>query len=1797
MAIQDWRSLQKMLDEKQKGITDENPYVLQRNPGETDSDYAKRWEAAFNPDRNGYAQRKQGRVAFHENYTPVSYAETITPGEAYNLGYGKDEKRDLAIPFDEWIKNPQEYRANAQSAGSQLANGILKMVPYAASTFIDNTAGLLGGLYGLFTSEHTFVDNPVSRAMQEIREWSDEVMPNYRTEEEMNDQDRWWKHLNANFWGDSFMKNLGFTIGAGLSGAKLSGWASDIYNVLGPSKKLFNAPGKLVNKAYKAAVSASKKSDAAAVEAFRNVLRGGGVDVDNMYNTFSKIQKAYNKEGAIRNFVGSVGAAVGESRTEALQAAKEFHDSFVLQAKEDMDRATQELQRYITSNEDFLTTEPVYDGFGNQVGERTVVNEDGRRYYEQQMAELQKEYDYRVSQAEAQGENLATNVFWMNMPLLAASNAVMFGRMFSGGFRSQAKASVKGGLEQGYRSIGYTGRGAVKAAEKTLSEGFEELFQKVFSEGAKNAANRNMAAFHNGKYDPEALADTSTWLMRSLASTGGVLSDASSWQEFAIGALTGGLGMPARGGWAGGIAGAIQENRDEIKASQEAAQKLNETIANTDFKTFFNWMTRDKALENIKDQALKDNDKFVWHGANDAQMLNYVMSFARAGRLNDLEDMVDAMADMDSQDISDIKSTFLDINDPDVQNMKDSEVEANVEKRVKEIKEAINQYRDVRESLDLLALGTTDPDVLDELTFTKAQMQNFEKRYTNILNGVLEKIRPTLVSASAELDRNGNPTERAKKASHLLESSNNLQTLFGDYAIDIERRGQDKDTNPAASIVYALNAEKRKQVMKDLEDLGVFAEDKVTKEEVNDLTKLIDSRQNYYAKFFSPTFRQGFEASKTSEEKMTSTLKKDARAAKVDEFMNRLSSVKSRKEFMNTYNSFDLSDDTTANMLNERIEKDPNLKKYIDTNKAAEDFGKSLEESIKSKPDGSAKDEVVKFFNEYDLNNLLISMPDNADPAVVMAQDMLDSFTGSQEAQDMLRSILIDKLGNKAQSISSGTVPQANPQANQEPQSETQQQQESDYDKLDKRITNAVSLGNMYLKDILAGNFSKYGNFTEEEKQNLFNQALQKEKELKEARGMVATSDDEAAEKASIQDVDSQPIDSPQRRTANEEFKRKDTKTVRGSQFSFWDIPSLVKGIVRRFTSKKPGVNDTMNWYDAHHVQQFIDSGALALLEEHYKSKGERLPIYFLGNPHFVEGNTALNPFATEKTKNVVFAIEMNKENRDLLSRHEKAGIFTDSTLIEAEGKKYQVLGVMPDYAATLDFEEAKADPESYERSVNEAGSMWEATMQNSILPQYQADTANGGDVNFPREGKWYIAKSDEEPISTTINYISSGRNETRVEGGDYTRLSVKESLNEYEALGEKVHFALAKDPLSQDPIVTTPGAPEFPRSINTPPGSLWMATKEANGQWAWTYITVARTNEFDFEANKNSRIVKRIDHALGILFEKVNTSDVAQRQGEFDAKLRAIKSLEDMIYLGANNKITFEILPDGNVHAYIGNLPCDNAEQAMDILKKNNYRFQVDTQKVEQNDLKDLVDTGILRTEMRSFVRKGASFGVNYLSERDNQGDTAFTPGQTASSQDNQGRGDIRIEDTGYTVMPDGTVYTTGANGSVGEQVQDQGLIAQVKAVQEAMDLMDPNPADAEKPYLKQRHSDEWFALYPGKGWRIETDKEYTELFEREIDGIKVHMIKRGENGAILPLYDDAEWNQLVSSAEEVGVHVQEEQPEASQPEKPSPKKLTGSLKSRLMKSAKKAKDSSAPTVQQNDQNESKKEDEIDCG
>ena len=1796
--------MRRQLATKQAGfdpaVTDIN-LSEERLPNETDEEYIARQQQRVAISPKNAAERALRRDMFREASNEAFFDLVNTSGaDIAKTGYG-DANRDTKVPFEEWAENPVDYRAKAQSGLQKIGNGIAKMGVTGVSTFADNFGGLITGLGniavdaangGEFHPVDSFVNNPFSNWMQAFRDWSEKFFPNYRSTEEIADQDEWWKHLNANFFGDVLIKNLGFTLGAAGSGA-----------VASRALQAFRGPA--IREAYKAGMAAAINGDAAAESAFQSVLQGAGIkDAKGIYKTFKDASNHYQKLGTVSNIVGSSMAALGEARVEAMSAAKEFRDAQVLKAQQRFQEGLDAAEEEAWNNLDNIYDEGVYDGFGNKVGSKPALNQNGLAYMDAERKRLAEEYQSAVNAIDKEAMNLSNATFGLNSLVLSLSNMVMFGKLFSGGYKDHTKARVRGKFGN-YKQGSSMAEAILTGFKNAGTEGLEELTQKIISEGEKDIAENNMAAFYNHKYDKDAVRTMGDWGVTMLNSAGETIKDPKSWEEFTVGFLTGMLGMPNFkhiSQWSGGMVGGIYEGLNKRDLSRGYAEELNKLVKSEDFRDRWLGLVRHVAYERRKEKDLENKDRFAWHGDNDAQLMSDIMLFANAGRLQDLNEFVDSLAEISPEEVENVRSIITDEFNPkfdiDKQNMSTEELGAWLKERARQVKDRIEQYKDIRSSIDYMSLGTADKDVLDELVFTEAQLSSFENRYNDVLHKVIAKLTPSLTEAARKTKGDGSPTEQAEFAQSLLEKEENLRSLFSGENLYRSEAAKRSGNNEEAAMFAVVDDAKQQIAMNTLEELGAFAKDPTLKEEISDLQKLIRSRQQFYSKLLNPKFREKFEEDKKKEEDVVEEIEEEEGKDLATKQIERLKNVKSMSDYLKALDDFfnEISGKEfptgTFDSVDKFVEGNAKLKEYDNASQAAEDFKRKLKEAFASRRDALSGDpvktlalsNVEEALGNVDEREVLTSMREGSDPEIEIAKRLLEGIDGNKDAEKLVRNVLESIMADKAQASGLGTI-----EDDDEGEDEGGGEEgggsgggsggismAAHLEELIKKIQdeNDTTLG-----AISSGDFSAYPGISREDMSRLQELAMVQLAALRAKRKSSASNAGLDAGRKSMESTSESDADKERR---HKEFVALDTSSIRNGAISVYNYKAAEQGVFRKDNSGELRTRAKRSWYIKHCMQQFIDTGALAELSAAYEKKnpGKRLPIYFLANPVLHENNIENNPFTTASNIDIVLAVEADDFFKETLSKYlnaENPKFGTeDSFITVGEGEsavKYQVIGEV--FNPTPDFiekSEAKGD-KGYDVVKQQAQKMiYNYAVTASIKPQYKVELDKAGVNAFPAEGKWYVAKvhpsvdaagTDEkapdlstgERLYTTLNYIASGRNETRAnEGDEYKKIPLSETLKEYAEYGKPYHFAL----ILPDETITTDGAPDIVTSgIDAPAGSLWMATQEANGAWAWTHVFIAQADEYNFEGNKDTVIMQAFDGIVNtILKESVPEKGGYESAEVFSNRLGACKALSDMFYFGKGNAVRVYV-PEGGgkPSVYIGGAECRSKQEVISALKDQKVRFQVDIAAVrDREDLEVLIDSNVLMSEMRSFIRKGANLGVNFLEDtaadgqkvspypRDSKLPIARTAGSERVYARRTSKSNIIIGKTGYKINEDGTVSKMGPRGTALEVVEQKETVAQVKALAELMDaLKDENLLNE----------------YAGKRWIVDRDGlQYTELFEREIDGIKVRMQRRGKNIAVKPLTSSVEWDALMEVAQPVA-STYSEPPSPKEPESPTPADL----------------------------------------
>ena len=788
--------------------------------------------------------------------------------EAKEAGYGLSKYDDDFAPGMDLEQN----RALEQSGFAKIGSGLLKGGVTAATTAVNTTLGTIFGagaaMYELAADANgngrslmdtldAGTNNWISNQLMKIQSWAEEALPNYRTEQERSEkyQKEWYKHMGtANFIGDSILKNFGFTVGAmvgGMAWTRLigAGLARQVANNV-MKGAVVAAEGDaevsaLLQEASAALRSGAKTAEAQAAigRAIEALERGAavGVDTEKLLKNIEAAGRSINKMNAKLQLYGAAIGAMGEGTVEGIMAKNEFLDEYkqALQDKFTAKYNNAEKDILNSGNYDWISFD-AQEGPDGQLDYTPRLTKAGMAELDRRQREAIEEYQQMSQFAEEQGDRLATTTFLLNLPILTTSNLIQFGRMFSGGWKTSRSAlsGLKGGIKEsaGKITADYAAKGS-KAGKTILnslkvagSESFEEMAQGTVSSGAKRVAYSNLAEFNNAGYDAEAIGDARDWFYNMYTGGKEYLGDIKNWQEGALGAITGLFGIPGRR-WSGGVVGAYQEANEEINARRSMANELNRRINTQKFQDDWHGYIRHQAADNKMERALNDDDEYAWHGANDEQLISDIIMFAKAGRLEDLNQIVSAYAEMSGEDVKGLRDVLSDGKHGTdwTENLTDEEVVGKVKEQAKDIKDKIKEYKDVYEAIKARApIGASDK-FIDEMTYTALMVKSFDQRFMQMLGETMEAIDPILLASSAR-DEEGKPLNEDDSSAKYKQLLSAYERLFAGSLLPVGIKQQ---------MIDALNFEQLARIVKDDPEL---------KKKVNDMQRLSEERKQTFLK-------------------------------------------------------------------------------------------------------------------------------------------------------------------------------------------------------------------------------------------------------------------------------------------------------------------------------------------------------------------------------------------------------------------------------------------------------------------------------------------------------------------------------------------------------------------------------------------------------------------------------------------------------------------------------------------------------------------------------------------------------------------------------------------------------------------------------------------------------------------------------------------------------------------------------------------------------------------------------------
>lgn len=773
---------------------------------------------------------------FRKNYIPlgrnmdpyVNATQEIRLPNTGNTSWGESGYDKPSTTIDA-LQHIGDLRAEEQSAAAKLSAGVAKGGILAATTFLNGTVGLIAGLGEWATTGKVSKvwDNDFSRLMDDITEKSEQILPNYYSDKELNSP--WYTNIfTANFLGDKFLKNLGFTIGAYYSGG--------VYTKgLGALLKGLNASAKtaaITNTGVGSLISAVNEGSIEGLKA-----------ADEFYNEHApKIQQHLKEKLALAKETyeankGKTMIRVGET---LMDAAYYNYQQTVQQEQQLYEKAMAKLEedRAKVGNTTLLLNIPIL----------TASN----------IVQFKNLYSKGFNTASKNTPNLVgTRGNWSAKNLSKAAKTATI---------------LKGGIAEGSEEM----------AQRNASDTQKSYYAQDF--------NNYYRALHGLEAEDETLdwVKTAGSVMAKNFTDNGANA---AWEEFTIGALTGLLGMPRFRSirnsetkklqspivLEGNFISKWKELRENANRDQAIADKLNKRLNSKEFKNYYQGLKRHQKYQNDMDDSAARNDEFDYKNAEHAQLLSDIELFGNVGKLEDLKTAIGESFNTSDENLDAIiQSTTKIDNNGDLigpyakyaKKNPDNSVSANLENKeskdemIESLKsdrdrvlDTIKNYETTREKIDKRTNYRLTGENLNELTWLSTQLNNWEDRAGEMMGKVQESIGSILGAfdthkrfyeaiinkegkASAEL------TDEYKRADKTLRIINeNIKVLESLRSADTQTIVRELIDHPGL-IKNVLN------VLDKIDPTVInVVEQKDLRTKLNDLLRLRDAYETFNHKF------------------------------------------------------------------------------------------------------------------------------------------------------------------------------------------------------------------------------------------------------------------------------------------------------------------------------------------------------------------------------------------------------------------------------------------------------------------------------------------------------------------------------------------------------------------------------------------------------------------------------------------------------------------------------------------------------------------------------------------------------------------------------------------------------------------------------------------------------------------------------------------------------------------------------------------------------------------------------------
>jgi hypothetical protein len=474
---------------------------------------------------------------------------------------------------------------------SQLANGVVKMGATAVGTFAQSFATIPNTVASLKSGTKALTGGPDGYEGS-IDNWIknyEDSFPNYITKREKEHP-----YLaiipgfagSANFWGNSIIKNIGFTVGA-ISGALVQDAAIGfVTGGLGEIPLLASQIGK--------------------ASLWLNKIFTGTNRLEEVLNLAKTLSKTEARLLTIKN--------IGEAAA-GIKTLNGF--------------------RY---------------GLNLYGASRTEAGVEARDGYRQVYDELVNHYKLENLGAEPEGanlkeiENYATNAmntrFGINMAILTVSNAIQFDNLFksftsaSTGFKSSLTKQIEGsgkiGLVEGSLDVfeKKVAKGLPGKVWESIKPKIPNIFTEgVYEEGGQYAAERGTYDYYTRKYkDPKRKENVNNWdsLHEVINSTTKGLSDQFNTTEGITNMIVGAISAIVTGG----LLGKVQSIKGQGKEAmlQQSINSLNQYGLTGILQDKYIDTLNSSGIAKEMDEAAKSGDVYKYKNLKNDMFFNFVNS-------------------------------------------------------------------------------------------------------------------------------------------------------------------------------------------------------------------------------------------------------------------------------------------------------------------------------------------------------------------------------------------------------------------------------------------------------------------------------------------------------------------------------------------------------------------------------------------------------------------------------------------------------------------------------------------------------------------------------------------------------------------------------------------------------------------------------------------------------------------------------------------------------------------------------------------------------------------------------------------------------------------------------------------------------------------------------------------------------------------------------------------------------------------------------------------------------------------